>query len=58
MSKSELKPCPFCGGKMVVVHEMEDNRWLVFCHNCGGMMQSFMTKNDAVEHWNRRAGNE
>ncbi|MBQ9526705.1 MAG: Lar family restriction alleviation protein [Fretibacterium sp.] len=54
----KLKPCPFCGGEMIGVHEIEDNSWLVFCHHCGGMMRSLVAKDNAIERWNRRANDE
>ena len=67
---SELKPCPFCGGKDIrVLTTLFDCD--VFCGNCGAGVHrnSYSTcqniaenKKDAqpkaVRAWNRRVGNE
>lgn len=61
---SELKPCPFCGGKAKTM-AMEQHRWWVFCSECmcdlgfEGMDESgcyghFDTEAEAVEAWNTR----
>jgi len=44
---SELKPCPFCGGK-----PWRANR-RVFCHDCGVTMDDDM-EDSAESKWNRR----
>ena len=61
MSKSELKPCPFCGG---AGHVYEDGRlssksydfpkWYIICKKCG--VQTPTAKMEQVVRiWNRRA---
>ena len=61
---SELKPCPFCGGKA----EIEHNEILtlmfsyVVCRNCGAktgeyrVNSTYSSDEKAIEAWNRRAG--
>ena len=48
----ELKPCPFCGGKVVIANLW--GRWWVKCCGCdvwcGGKSQK-----DVAAAWNRRA---
>lgn len=61
----ELKPCPLGEGKEVEVFFMlpkhgdpKDFRpWHVMCKNCG-CLASGRTKEEAIEIWNRRAGND
>lgn len=60
-SKSDLKPCPFCGGKatprMIYPTPFTKGMVTVMCDNCGGAM-ILTGANDclnyAVEAWNRR----
>lgn len=58
---SELKPCPFCGGKAFVEHDHEGiGASYVRCAKCGvksiRFYKSFAHASDdkAVEFWNRR----
>lgn len=60
-----LKPCPFCGGKAQLEHELKGNGYsYVHCLKCGlhsvMFMRCFEESSDlkAVEYWNRRADNE
>lgn len=59
---SELKRCPFCGGKAeMLISEYEDSRkeYLVACAECDGMVERWReTEEEAVEQWNRRVNNE
>lgn len=50
--KSELLPCPFCGGKAKV---MQSHNPYVICENCHVSTPMFSWKQDAVAAWNRRA---
>ena len=59
---SELKPCPFCGGKAFIEHDHEGiGASYVRCKKCGlesiRFIKSFEIASDdrAVEFWNRRA---
>ena len=61
----ELKPCPFCGSKQIIldcwegIHGMN---YFVRCRKCritlyssdGFMLKSFATAKAAVKAWNRR----
>lgn len=62
----KLKPCPFCGGKQIIldcwegIHGMN---YFVRCRKCritlyssdGFMLQSFATAEAAEKAWNSRA---
>ena len=61
---SELKPCPFCGGEVVLssleYHDKDNDTYYgVDCLNyecvaCGNIPR-FTRKEDAINAWNRRA---
>ena len=66
MSMSELKPCPFCGGKAYL---FVDNGIRVLCVQCGAsskVLCDMRTANgvagnatkSVIEAWNRRANND
>ena len=50
---TELKPCPFCGGK-AGIYSLAKYEKEVYCENCGAVSNICMTKEEAVEAWNRR----
>ena len=58
---SELKPCAHCGGKPEIIAEYEDigphadKQWLVQCQNCLMTMVPRLTRDAAINVWNRRA---
>lgn len=62
---TELKPCPFCGNKALIA-ELKGGkfpRYSVLCPNsrCFASEASifgkrYVNKSDAIEAWNRRAG--
>lgn len=59
MSNTELKPCPFCGGKANIdcgngIYEV----YYVFCKKCKTRHPNRLTREDAIKFWNRRADNE
>lgn len=68
MSMTQLKPCPFCGGraKYVDLGDPDDfSDWDVECTKCGIVMicpgkeeGCTTTKREAKAAWNRRVGNE
>lgn len=59
----KIKPCPCCNGKAttykwiasVVYNEYS---YEVQCTQCGLTTQSYVSLEDAIKAWNRRAGNE
>lgn len=59
---TQLKPCPFCGGKAeVLINEYSDSNkeYLVACAECDGMVERWRkTEEEAVAQWNRRVNNE
>lgn len=56
--KTEIKPCPFCGGEAHVYQTLGE-KWACGCNllvgsdKCG-ISAIRMIRNDAVEAWNRR----
>lgn len=52
----ELKPCPFCGGKAET--NLLLGNYCITCTRCMGAIfpARGMTKEEAIEAWNRRAG--
>lgn len=62
--KTELKSCPFCGGKADIVQISWCRLFSVRCvdeyHNCKVIpeTQYFSDKQEAIEAWNRRDGDE
>lgn len=57
----ELKPCPFCGGKMKVVNFMPhrpDGYWQGMCYKCGIKTKCIQTPEEAITALNRRPAPE
>lgn len=54
----QLKPCPFCGSKAELsIYNTDFETWTVACtnENCDITMgKAFFTKQEAINHWNRR----
>jgi hypothetical protein len=48
--KSELLPCPFCGGD-----DIDGNDEVVRCRKCGAEQPYLSLDHDATERWNTRA---
>lgn len=55
---TELKSCPFCGSE-ASLHDGEDApfKYRIICKNsdCLCMTDAWITKEEAIETWNRRA---
>lgn len=50
---NELKPCPFCGDKAIIIKSLGD--YAVRCRDgCGARQAWFDSEGKAVEAWNRR----
>ena len=66
--ENELKPCPVCGGKAVVLHmydtyDRADFGWSAGCgrykandgiHTKSMRVSGLLSKQEAIEAWNRR----
>ncbi len=50
--ETELKPCPFCGGKAEIYEVIFD--WCVFCQKCYVRARRSYKAN-VIKVWNRRA---
>lgn len=57
-NSSLLKPCPFCGGS-VVMKENYLGQWNVMCENCGAIVWigNVRIKGEVEKEWNRRCDN-
>lgn len=52
--KTELKPCPFCGGEADV--DIGNFGGMVcYCKQCFSQGKQCKTEEEAIETWNRRA---
>lgn len=53
----ELKPCPFCGGKIEKVNSPMMNTVMFVCHKCGVDVCFYGAEHEpkASKAWNRRA---
>jgi Lar family restriction alleviation protein len=49
---TELKPCPFCGGKAVMYGQVF---YYIVCKSCGVETQGTYSEQSAAEAWNRMA---
>ena len=59
MNKSELKPCPFCGGEAIRLIDFDDEYERVYlesihCRSCHARVAWQETAEEAAEAWNRR----
>lgn len=56
MKQVSLKPCPFCGGKPVLLKHNDEDYYKVFCECCGARQWTFAnrTDRDAIKNWNTR----
>lgn len=52
--KSELKPCPFCGGNNLKFRNSGCG-WAIWCMDCGGRIENCFSKEKMTREWNRRA---
>lgn len=56
----KLKPCPFCGGKDIIVRPVQyagivKTHFYVQCRECFARTRDYATRPKAIEAWNRRA---
>lgn len=54
MTETELKPCPFCGGKPNLRSYSKSRNWIVFCSKCETETQVYESEQEAVKAWNSR----
>lgn len=56
---TELKSCPFCGGKAKLIRRPIDEDYYVKCENAGWSCNAttlfYNNEEDAIEEWNKRA---
>ena len=51
---TEVKTCPFCGGKADLVQNVRTGFWYVICRNCDIGTFQYSTAEKARRVWNRR----
>lgn len=56
MSNTELKPCPFCGGKAELIRRSSESPYNhgVWCRSCRCRTSFEKSENEAIEAWNTR----
>lgn len=57
---SELKPCPFCGGKSECITNYEYGKArgaFCSCKKCGITQKIYASRQGAIKAWNRRYEN-
>ena len=57
MSEDRLKPCPFCGSRVMRVKRSDKWGWFVSC-TCAAVGPGAHTRNDAIAAWNTRTGSD
>ena len=51
----DLRPCPFCGGKVRLSTADRGASFAVWCGGCGGTDGGeYLSKESAIKHWNHR----
>ena len=55
---NEIKPCPFCGDENIDTWDIRQEKYFCYCENCGCQGPTGKTEQEAIEAWNRRAGEE
>ena len=63
---NDLKPCPFCGSKNVLIKGYPikvvyhgQREYFVICHDCGGQTKRlYGNERKVIELWNRRVGDD
>ena len=55
---TELKPCPFCGGKANLAQTVRTGFWYIICRNCDIATLQYSSAEKARRVWNRRANDD
>lgn len=51
-----LKPCPFCGSDDLDMYAGRyRDEYQIYCEECGGRVGFYKSREEAIEHWNRRS---
>lgn len=60
MLEDDIKPCPFCGSKEVILTDSSDideygdeTTYYVWCKNCGECSEFWEDPDDAIGQWNK-----
>ena len=57
---TELKPCPFCGGKLILRGKEERRagivEYYIYCHDCNCSTAGYRLMQGAFGAWNMRDG--
>lgn len=56
MGEIKLKPCPFCGGKAILVEHPLGSLWITKCTHCGTTSGVKNRREYAEMAWNKRVG--
>ena len=51
---TELKPCPFCGGRAKKVVFGLERYKTIGCEKCGVLLPLYRTHKETIEAWNKR----
>ncbi len=54
----ELRNCPFCGGGATLWKDYTADRPYHILCECGGGVGYFLTKEEAIDTWNSRVGDD
>ena len=54
----KLKPCPFCGSNVILIHSTKEMIYQIRCGRCGSNSSYFINKYHAINAWNRRVNND
>ena len=52
----KLKPCPRCSNEPSLAKHRVRREYFIICHHC--FTEIFLTKEEAIEAWNRKTDDE
>ena len=56
---TELKPCPWCGGKVTMGYGVDTCTYVYRCSKCSAFIQLYYgVKDEAIDGWNNRYTDE